>query len=149
MPTTSTNNQNIDLKPIPKRELLAYSAEVKYEIYRQIRKRFHQLRAACGFDQNHLAKRLGVDKSLVSRRLKGENDMRLETLSDLARGLDCRIEVTLTPLDRILTIADLKGYPFNAPTNTVVEIQVEEPSDHPTAPVWKSLDAPENRINAG
>lgn len=97
MPITFTE---IDVTPIPKRELRAYSEEVKFELYRQLRKRFHELKTR-GFDQQHLAKRLGVNKSLVSRRLRGENDMGIETLSDLARGLECRIDVRLLPFDQI------------------------------------------------
>lgn len=112
MPTTSTKTGIVEKGPISKREFLAYSSEVKFEILRQIRLRVEDLTKSGGFDQVILAKRLGVNKSIVSRRLRGENDMGIETLSDLARGLDCRIDVKITPLDNIVTRSDLGDLPF-------------------------------------
>jgi transcriptional regulator with XRE-family HTH domain len=85
---------------IPESELLAYRAEVKGEIFRQIRQRLSLLQED-GFTQKDLADRLGMDPGLLSRRLKGEQDMRLETLSDLGRGLGCRIDVSLVPLTQV------------------------------------------------
>ena len=79
---------------IPKRELLAYRAALKLQIFRQIRKAFHALKVS----QKDLAAKLGVDEGLLSRRLRGENDMRLETFSDLARGLERKINVVLIPI---------------------------------------------------
>lgn len=83
--------------PIPKRELLAYQADVKGAIFRQIRETFARLRQS-GFTQKDLAIKIGMNEGQLSRRLRGDYDLRLETLSDLARGLDCRIDVKLTPL---------------------------------------------------
>jgi transcriptional regulator with XRE-family HTH domain len=132
MPTTSTSK--LDVQPIEERELLDYRADVKGRLFRQIRKRFRQLQSEHGFSQAHLAKRLRLDTGLLSRRLKGDNDMRLETLSDLARGLDCRIDVRLTPLTDIVSL-DLGGLPFRAITTTTIE-QVpgtERPTAEPQA----------------
>jgi transcriptional regulator with XRE-family HTH domain len=96
-----------EVRPISKRELLDYRAEVKNEIFRQIRKMFHRLKQT-GFTQKDLATKLGVDEGLLSRRMRGENDMRLETFSDLARGLDCRIDVRLTPLSEVVALNKLQ-----------------------------------------
>jgi transcriptional regulator with XRE-family HTH domain len=90
---------------IPERELLSYRAEVKGEIFRQIRQRLRLLQEE-GLTQKDLADRLGMDPGLLSRRLKGEQDMRLETLSDLARGLDCRIDVSLVPVTQVFLSID-------------------------------------------
>lgn len=103
--------------PIPKRELLAYQADVKGAIFRQIRETFSRLKQS-GFTQKDLAIKIGMNEGQLSRRLRGDYDLRLETLSDLARGLDCRIDVKLTPLsgssalesNRMLErIAELEG----------------------------------------
>jgi len=83
--------------PISKRELLAYQADVKGSIFRQIRQTFARLKQD-GFTQKDLATRIGMNEGQLSRRLRGDYDLRLETLSDLARGLGCRIDVKLTPL---------------------------------------------------
>lgn len=43
-----------------------------------------------------------MDKGQLSRRLRGDYDLKLETLSDLARGLECRIDVRLIPLSEVV-----------------------------------------------
>lgn len=88
---------SIAINPIPKRELLAYQADVKGAIFRQIREKLARLKER-GFTQKELATKIRMDAGLLSRRLRGDYDLQLETLSDLARGLDCRIDVKLTPL---------------------------------------------------
>lgn len=80
------------------REFLAYRAEIKGDIFRQIHKRLAYLKTK-GFTQKLLAETLGMDEGQLSRCLKGQNDLRLETLSDVARALGCRIRATLAPLD--------------------------------------------------
>ena len=85
------------IKPISERELLEYQADVKGSIFRQIRQMLAFLREA-GFSQKDLAIKIGMNEGQLSRRLRGDYDLRLETLSDLARGLDCRIEVNLEPI---------------------------------------------------
>jgi len=85
------------IKPISKRELLAYQADVKGSIFRQIREMLSRLKEQ-GFTQKELAEKIGMDPGQLSRRLRGDYDLQLETLSDLARGLDCRIDVKLAPI---------------------------------------------------
>jgi transcriptional regulator with XRE-family HTH domain len=89
--------------PILKRELLAYQVDVKGAIFRQIRETFARLKQN-GFTQKHLAIKIGMNEGQLSRRMRGDYDLRLETLSDLARGLDCRIDVKLTPLSQSSTL---------------------------------------------
>jgi len=43
-----------------------------------------------------IARRLGVDRSLVTRRLNGTSNMTLETLADLAWAMDQKIEIRLS-----------------------------------------------------
>jgi transcriptional regulator with XRE-family HTH domain len=90
------------LTPISKRELLEYQADVQGAIFRQIRQIFARLKKE-GFTQKDLAMKIGMDEGQLSRRLRGDYDLRLETLSDLARGLDCRIDVKLAPLSKTTT----------------------------------------------
>jgi transcriptional regulator with XRE-family HTH domain len=91
------------VKPIAKRELLAYQADVKGAIFRQIRQIFARLKEG-GFTQKDWATRIDMNEGQLSRRLRGDYDLQLETLSDLARGLECRIDVKLTPLREVLKI---------------------------------------------
>jgi hypothetical protein len=85
------------MSAVSKRELLAYQADVKGSIFRQIRERFARLKQS-GFTQKEWAARIDMDEGHLSRRVRGDYDLQLETLSDLARGLECRINVQLMPL---------------------------------------------------
>ncbi len=96
--------------PISKRELLAYQADVKGAIFRQIRETFSRLKQS-GFTQKDLAIKIGMNEGQLSRRLRGDYDLRLETLSDLARGLNCRIDVKLTPLPSTSVLASDRATP--------------------------------------
>jgi len=94
-----------DQPPIPRTqlselELCDYRAEVKGEIFRAIRSRVHDLKKQ-GFTQKDLANRLDMDPAQLCRQLKGDDDLRLESLSDLARGLECRLDVSVTPLSLV------------------------------------------------
>jgi transcriptional regulator with XRE-family HTH domain len=101
---------------ISKRELLAYQADVKGSIFRQIRQIFNRAKDN-GFAQKVLAKRIAMDEGQLSRRLRGDFDLKLETLSDLARGLECRIDVKLTPLSEVPDFVE------EAPVETKVTIE--------------------------
>src|SRR5258706_10783210 len=79
---------------IPEHELLVFQEALKEDIFHQIRRLFNVL----GITQKELAERLGIDEGALSRRLRGDHDMRIDTLSDLARGLGCRIRALLQPL---------------------------------------------------
>ena len=98
---------------IPKRELLAYRADFKLRAFRQIRKMFNLLKGREGFTQKDLAIALGIDEGLLSRRLSGKNDMRMETFSDLARALECKIEVELVHISEIERRAALERERMN------------------------------------
>jgi hypothetical protein len=89
--------ENVTYQPISEDELILHQIRLKSDIFRQIRKRLLSLKSA-GFTQRNLATKLNIDPGQLLRQLSGESDLRLETLSDLARGLDCRIHVTLEPV---------------------------------------------------
>ncbi len=50
------------------------------------------------FNQKILAGRIGKEASFVSRCLSGQQNMTTRTIHDLARGMDCRLDVVFTPL---------------------------------------------------
>lgn len=94
-------NASISTDVIAHRELLAYQSDLKGSIFRQIREMFSYLKQN-GFTQKALADRIEMNEGQLSRRLRGTYDLRLETLSDLARGMDCRIDVQIMPLSYVL-----------------------------------------------
>jgi hypothetical protein len=49
-------------------------------------------------NQKMIAARLGRKPSFVSRCLSGQQNMTIRTIHDLARGMDCRLEVSFQPL---------------------------------------------------
>lgn len=56
-----------------------------------------------GLTRVQLADNLGIDKSVVSRRLNGSSNMTLEIISDMARGMGFRPEI------KLLSYEDLTG----------------------------------------
>jgi len=116
------------IKVISQRELLAYRADVKGSIFRQIRERFARLKES-GFTQKNLGTRIAMDEGQLSRRLRGDYDLQLETLSDLARGLECRIDVKLTPLTEVVFLPPPR--PFFSENDEM--ILADDPS-HPKRP---------------
>jgi transcriptional regulator with XRE-family HTH domain len=82
---------------LTQRELLTYQVDLKGQVFRQIHSRLDALKAE-GVTQKHIAARLQMDEGQLSRCLKGYNDLQIETLSDLARALECRVVATLEPL---------------------------------------------------
>ncbi len=82
---------------IPERELLVYAATLKSDAFHELRHALNEKKKA-GFTQKRLAERIGMDEGFLSRKLKGEDDLQLETLAVLARGMDYKFEVKLVPL---------------------------------------------------
>jgi hypothetical protein len=49
-------------------------------------------------EQKFIAARLGKAPSVISRCLSGQQNMTIRTIHDLARAMDCRLEVAFRPL---------------------------------------------------
>ena len=131
-----------DVKPISRRELLAYRADIKNEIFRQIRAMFHRLQIT----QKELAAKLSMDEASLSRRLRGANDMRLESFSDLARGLDCRIDVRLTPLKDVVAINKNPVYTMSRGGDVIMFDRRDGAPAAQLNPSKPTIDSPYNKI---
>jgi transcriptional regulator with XRE-family HTH domain len=59
------------------------------------------LRAKNGMTQDKMAELLTIDKSLVSRRLRGEENVTLKTLSFMATAMKCRIVMQFKPYEEL------------------------------------------------
>jgi transcriptional regulator with XRE-family HTH domain len=64
-------------------------------------RRIFRLRAATGLTQDHIAISLNVNKSLVSRRLTGEENFTLKTLSFMASAMRCRLQIRFRPYEEV------------------------------------------------
>jgi transcriptional regulator with XRE-family HTH domain len=51
-----------------------------------------------GLTQKTIAKRLGKRPEVISRCLAGQQNMTIRTMHDLARAMDCRLDIVVTPL---------------------------------------------------
>jgi transcriptional regulator with XRE-family HTH domain len=100
---------------IPPRELLAYREEFKRSVFRQIHA-WLAVRKATGLTQKAIADRIDMDDGQLSKFLKGERDLRVETLSDVSRALDCRIVAKLEPL-KVASSASLTFFDSDQPTD--------------------------------
>jgi transcriptional regulator with XRE-family HTH domain len=52
-------------------------------------------------NQDDLATSLGVDKGLISRRLKGSINLTLKTLSHMASAMDCKLSISFEHYDKM------------------------------------------------
>src|SRR5947207_2662789 len=51
--------------------------------------------------QDDIATALNIDKSLVSRRLNGEENLTLKTLSFMATAMSCRLQIRFHPYEHL------------------------------------------------
>lgn len=84
---------------------LAIPAEVLAEQYfgfmqDLISKIQHRFRFV-GLTQKNIAARLKRQPAVISRWLSGQENMTVRTMHDLARAMDCRLEINLVPLDQV------------------------------------------------
>lgn len=74
------------------------------EYYTVLQQSFNAMRLAFNekcLSQDQIAARLGVDKGLISKRLKGQENLTLKTLSFMATAMDCRLQINFIPYDEI------------------------------------------------
>lgn len=66
-------------------------------------RRLMKIREAQGLTQQNVADRLSIDKALISKRLSGECNMTLDTLSDMLFALDARLNPQIETAEEIST----------------------------------------------
>jgi hypothetical protein len=82
---------------IPKEELLDEYYENLSAAYNAMREGF----ALSGMTQDDIACALDVDKSLISRRLNGSENLTLKTLSQMGSALGCRLMIKFVPYSTV------------------------------------------------
>jgi len=71
-----------------------------------------------GLSQDHIAKRLNIDKALVSRRLNGRENLTLKTLSFTATAMNCRLVVTFQPYEEVAGNNHFSRHDWSVPDDT-------------------------------
>ena len=82
---------------IPEQDL----AELWFGFKQQVLDKLQAAFRASKLKQEDIALRLGKDPATISRCLRGQRDMNLRTMHDLARGMNCRLQIEVTPLDQL------------------------------------------------
>lgn len=93
---------------LSKSELLDEYNTVLHDAYSAMRGVFRRL-AAGGLTQDDIAERLDVDKALISKRLRGRENLTLKTLSFMASAMGCRLSISFTPYASVRPAAMTTG----------------------------------------
>jgi hypothetical protein len=80
----------------------ALAEQYYYLLQKLIGKLQDRFRNTPGLTQKTIAQKTGKQEAVVSRCLAGQENMTLRTMHDLARGMDCRLDIELTPLAKIV-----------------------------------------------
>ena len=87
-------------EPISQAILMEDYYDALHHAYNSMRTVF-RIRERNGLTQEEIADSLEVDKSLISRRIKGRENMTLKTLSGMATVLDCKLIIEFKPIEHI------------------------------------------------
>ena len=83
---------------IPDDVLAEYWFDARHAAYENMLKAFERMHAEEGLKQEDIASRLNKDKGYISRCMRGQDNLTFRTLSNLARAMDCRLEVSFQVL---------------------------------------------------
>ena len=83
-------------------DLFAHRARLKGDIFRKIRRHLSE----STITRKEMAVRLDMNYVTLCSWLKGDVDLTLEDLSDMASALDCRIKAVLVPINEDRTLGD-------------------------------------------
>jgi len=104
---------------------LALSAQIE----QQLREAYHRKFQAKQATQSSLAKKLGVDRSAIHRRLTGRTNMTIETVADMVWGLDQHIDVCIYDradcMTHDATMAPMPGTSGDEITKNTIERAME------------------------
>jgi hypothetical protein len=95
---------------------------------------------AWGSTQDELAARLGIDKSLVSKRLNGRENLTIKTMSHMGTGMGYRLVMYYVPYDQLGT----SNYYIQTPahlTSASSGIKIST-ADAPTATISATTTTP-------
>jgi hypothetical protein len=73
-----------------------------------------------GINQKIMAEKIGAKPAFVSRCLSGQQNMTTRTIHNLARAMDCRLEVSFRPLNT-LRVANWVPPPLAEPRGTTAK----------------------------
>lgn len=129
--TSATMNR----KQLTESEKATYRARLRTALFNELRAIFRRRKKEEGIKQKDIAARLNVDPGIVSRRLKGEENVSLDWVSDIARAMDARVEVNIRPLADIGR-SDHAVYTWETPATQRPRREHESPAKRPGSSAW-------------
>jgi transcriptional regulator with XRE-family HTH domain len=84
--------------------LADYWFRLRRKVFEQIKLRVSE----SSLTQRQLAHRLGKSESRISKWLHGQENVTLRTMNDIARAIDCRLEIRVTPLREVGNVPNYK-----------------------------------------
>lgn len=88
------------IETLSKERLAEDYAETIYDAYESMRGCYKR-RSHEGLNQDKIAALLGIDKSLVSKRLNGQENLTLKSLCAIGSAMDCRVTVHFRPFESL------------------------------------------------
>jgi Helix-turn-helix len=86
---------------IPKAELAEQWFSFLHGLIGSLQKTYISMSRDGTINQKIMGARLGKDAASVSRWMSGQQNMTVRTLHDLARAMDCRLEILVRPLNDV------------------------------------------------
>jgi transcriptional regulator with XRE-family HTH domain len=103
-------------------------SELWEEYYTNLHKAYNAMWRAfrkSGLSQDKVADRLGVDKGLISKRLKGRENLTLKTLSFMASAMECRLAIDCIPYAEVRAPVDQMSTSVATTAGEAVKIHFE------------------------
>jgi transcriptional regulator with XRE-family HTH domain len=132
---TVTESRTPRLEPLREGDKAMFRARLRNALFDELRSLFRRRKKEEGIKQKDIAARLDVDPGTVSRRLKGEENVSLDWVSDIARAMDARVEVHIRPLAEIGQ-ADHALYTWETPSKQRARREHERPAQRPGPSAW-------------
>lgn len=74
---------------------------VHLELLAPLGEQIKRLRNSRGITQEELADRIGKGKSVIAKYERGNVNLRIGVLAQVAQALDCKFEIILTPFEHL------------------------------------------------
>jgi transcriptional regulator with XRE-family HTH domain len=85
------------ISPIPKDALTEQWYGLLHRVLGKLQAAFRK----SGLTQEAIGRRIGKSPTVISRCLRGKENMTLRTMHEIARGMNCRLRIELDSLDEV------------------------------------------------
>ena len=97
-----------ELHRIPEHELAENWYGFMHDLLIEVQKAYRRAHKDRDLTQAEIAHRLGRDPAFISRCLRGQQNMTVRTMNNIARAMDCRLEVFLKDLHNVRNVSNAR-----------------------------------------